>query len=287
MAHFTKALESDSTHADHVVVRALVFGQDTLAEKWVQSAAKHAEGDMPWLDIGSKVYDALKDTTVGRLKAVGPGPEEGVVSLDDYATRTIKTLKLPGVASAIMLVFAGVGLNNALGDVHTSLAGTQTEAEVMLASAITGIMGAGFDLVRTGLAAVLERPSMVGPLAGMVNPAWLKFAKAGGAAGGAVAMIIAMMVDYRAVIEARSEHHGGLMMLHGAMGIIEGLVGAQLGIDLLAACGWEVGMVILSDPAMWVAAAAIIAVGTVITLVEDPQANAMGEILLFRCQARL
>ena len=64
MAYFTKALESDPTHADHVVVRALVFGQDTLAEKWEQVAAKQAEGDMPWLDIGSKVYDALKDTFV-------------------------------------------------------------------------------------------------------------------------------------------------------------------------------------------------------------------------------
>lgn len=50
MAYFTKALVFDPTHADHVVVRALVFGQDTLAEKWVQSAAKQAEGDKQALD---------------------------------------------------------------------------------------------------------------------------------------------------------------------------------------------------------------------------------------------
>lgn len=193
------------------------------------------------------------------------------MSLDDYATRTIKTLKLPGVASAIMLVFAGVGLNNALGDVHTSLAGTQTEAEVMLASAITGIMGAGFDLVRTGLAAVLERPSMVGPLAGMVNPAWLKFAKAGGAAGGAVAMWIAAGVDVDNALEMALEHRARLATLYGVRAGTEVLVGLQLTTGLLAVCGWEVSIVILSDPAMWVAAVAIIAIGTVITLVEDPK----------------
>lgn len=294
-------LDALQPHVSQKVKAAKMFAlSDRLRIFEAELSAKHinpyTEKVRSWrvlFDDSAIDHDALShmapeqqaDAMAGRLKAVGAVHEDGLVPIDNYASRTIKALKLPGAAAAFVLVFAAAGWHNALGDMHTALDGTQTQAEFMVASAVTGTIGAGFDVVRTGIAQALEHPSgYLGPIANVVGPEWLTFAKAGGAAGGAVAMWIAAAADLTDVVASLEQAKPGLAVLHFARFGTEGAVGAQLGLDLLAACGWEVGIVILSDPAMWVAAIAIIAVSAVIALVEDPKSMQWAEACYFGMQ---
>jgi hypothetical protein len=170
MAYFTKALESDPTHADHVIVRALVFGQDALARKWAEAAAGNAKGDMPWLDIGSKVYDALKDTFVkgstGKLEGAASNVSKCLYQLGGpiisrlgdlvdgglvWAAAKLPEKRMLGLMQAVLTV-QHPGM--VIGALHFE--GSRTQTAHALATALAEMSGGRASLLQSGARRVVD-----------------------------------------------------------------------------------------------------------------------------------
>lgn len=167
----TKSLEADPTQAEHVFVRAMVFGQDALAEKWVQAAgAAKAGSDMPWLDIGSRFYDALKETFVkgstGSLEGAAANVSKYLFELGGPIITRLGNLADSGLvwAAAKLPEKRMLGLMQAVltvehpGMVISSIhfAGTRTETAHALAAGLAEMSGGRSSLLQSGARRVID-----------------------------------------------------------------------------------------------------------------------------------
>jgi hypothetical protein len=81
--YFKQCLGNDVSDPRQIVLRALIFNQDTLATRWAEAAvAKGTEHEVSYLEIGAKIYEALKDTFIkSSMGANLDGPLLGICKM--------------------------------------------------------------------------------------------------------------------------------------------------------------------------------------------------------------